>query len=121
MSKTPEQHQLGNRGESLVAQLLENKGYTIIARNYQKRFGEIDLIAERNDVLAFVEVKTRTHELFDLSELITPTKQRKIIATAKAFIAEKHYDDKTCRFDVALLQDCNADKISYISNAFTEE
>lgn len=112
--------QRGNQGEERVASLLQSEGFQIVARNYQKPYGEIDVIAERDDLLIFVEVKTRAKELFDLSELITPAKQRKIIAAAKAFITEGHHDDKACRFDVALLEDVHG-SISYIPDAFNGE
>ena len=49
----------GERGEKLAARLLRRKGYRILERNFQTRFGEIDLIARKGDVLVFVEVKTR--------------------------------------------------------------
>ncbi len=115
------QTQRGDKGEERVASFLETQGFTIVARNYQKPYGEIDVIAQCDDLLVFVEVKTRTKELFDLSELITPSKQRKIIATAKAFISEYRHDDKVCRFDVALLEDNVDGKMSYIDNAFYGE
>ena len=49
----------GERGEKLVARYLRRKGYRILERNFQTRFGEIDLIARKGDVIVFVEVKTR--------------------------------------------------------------
>lgn len=49
----------GERGEKLAARLLRRKGYRILERNFQTRFGEIDLIARKGDQLVFVEVKTR--------------------------------------------------------------
>lgn len=50
---------LGTRGEQLAAEHLQRLGYRILARNHRTRWGELDLIAEYRDVLAFVEVKTR--------------------------------------------------------------
>ncbi|MBP5618294.1 MAG: YraN family protein, partial [Clostridia bacterium] len=49
----------GERGEKLAARYLRRKGYRILERNFQTRFGEIDLIARKGDQLVFVEVKTR--------------------------------------------------------------
>ena len=49
----------GEKGEKLAAGYLRRRGYRILERNYQTRFGEIDLIARKRDVLVFVEVKTR--------------------------------------------------------------
>jgi len=113
--------QRGDQGEERVASFLKSEGFDIVARNYRRPYGEIDVIAQCGELLIFVEVKTRAQELFDLSEVITPTKQRKIIAAAKAFITEHQCDDKVCRFDVALLEDSNDGKMSYIPNAFNGE
>jgi putative endonuclease len=110
----------GDCGEALVAHSLEKAGFSIVARNYQKKFGEIDLIAERQNLLLFVEVKTRTRQFFDLTELITPAKQKKIIAAAKAYIVEHHVTEKMCRFDVALVESLENGIIRYIPNAFTD-
>lgn len=109
---------LGNWGETLVAQNLEQHGYTLLAKNYRYRTGEIDLIAKKNEYIIFVEVKTRKHTYFDLTDLITISKQRKIIATAHHFLATYDFDNKICRFDVALVEQNN--HITYIPNAFTE-
>ncbi|TET06377.1 YraN family protein [Candidatus Dependentiae bacterium] len=113
------QKALGNRGEKLVADKLEKQGFTILARNYRKQFGEIDLIASNKDLLIFVEVKLRSSNNIDLAELIVPVKQRRISAAAKAYIAEKNYTNKFCRFDVALIYTAaDTPCITYIANAF---
>ena len=49
----------GNSGEEMTAKFLKGRGYIISARNYRSRFGEIDVIAENNEMILFVEVKTR--------------------------------------------------------------
>ncbi len=110
---------IGNYGEQLVCEKLMKEGYSIKARNYTKRYGEIDIIAIKGDVLAFVEVKNRFNPLFDMTELITRSKQRKIAAVAKAFLADYHTTQVTCRFDVALVT--QSSNISYIENAFMQE
>lgn len=109
---------MGDRGEALVACSLEKAGFRLLARNYTKRFGEVDLIAERDDLLVFVEVKTRTRQLVDLAELVTRTKQKKIIAAAKAFLAERGIENKLCRFDVALVENIEMKIVTYIPDAF---
>lgn len=110
---------LGDAGEDLVAQQLQQKGFTILARNYAKRYGEIDIIAQKKDVLAFVEVKFRTKRFADPTEVITPSKQRKIIKVAKHYLCAHTIEDKVCRFDVALIEK-ETHSIAYIENAFTE-
>jgi putative endonuclease len=107
-------------GESIVAQYLEDRGFSIVASNYQRRTGEIDLIARKAEVVAFVEVKSRRNCHFNLSEVITPAKQRKIIKTAQRFILENGLFDTVYRFDVALVElENTGDQVTYIENAYT--
>lgn len=108
---------LGNVGEETIATMLETKGFCILARNYTIRAGEIDIIAMHNDLVIFVEVKTRTRHTFNLSQAINKSKQRKIILTAKHFLLHNNISSKTYRFDVAFIE---GEKISYIPNAFLE-
>lgn len=93
-------HSLGRWGEHLAARLLERRGWRIVRRNY--RFGrrEVDLIVRREDVLAFVEVKTRAGEGFgDPTEAITWRKRREIEAVAAHFLASHGPTDLAVRFD----------------------
>ncbi|MCL5436593.1 MAG: YraN family protein [Candidatus Dependentiae bacterium] len=117
---TTQLRSFGNRGESLVVAHLKKQGFVIVARNYAQRGGEIDIIAERRDVRAFVEVKTRADRYFSLSELITRQKQRKIIATAYQYNATHGWKNNLVhRFDVALLVEQNGShELTYIPNAF---
>lgn len=110
-------------GEKIVAEYVQNAGFAIIAQNYRKPYGEIDIIAHRKDTLACIEVKTRHSSMIDLASLVPPSKQRKIIMVAKEFIAQ-HYNSAsiTCRFDVALVEKINGlYTVSYIENAFCED
>lgn len=114
----------GFAAEQAVADYLSNQGYRIIARNYRLRGGELDLIAQQESVIAVVEVKMREHEYFDLSQVITHAKQRKIIRTAQEFLLRHNYNDDAyvLRFDVALvLADKEQHTITYIADAFTQE
>ena len=112
--------QKGKEGELLVAQYLQKRGYTLITQNYRKSFGEVDIIAHKDDVLAFVEVKWRHNPLVDPAELIGPSKQKKIITIAKQFLSKHTYLDVVCRFDVALIEETNNSiNLQYIPNAFT--
>lgn len=115
--------QIGAQGEQLIVDRLAQQGYSILARNYAKRNGEVDIIAKRNDDICFVEVKARTNPLFDPAELISRSKQQKIIAVAKDFLATHDYSEHEygCRFDVALVVVEHGESVvSYIENAFTE-
>ena len=112
----------GNYAENFVAAKLEQEGFSIIARNYQKKYGEIDIIAEKKDLLAFVEVKMRRSNVISMQEIITFSKQKKIIAVAKEYIARFHVKNKVCRFDAALvfLDGQNRLHMNYIPNAFQD-
>jgi putative endonuclease len=111
---------LGKKGEELVARSLQQAGFTILEKNYSIKQGEIDIIAIKGEVLAFVEVKLRRNPLFSLSELIVPSKQRKIVTTALWYISKHNLHDLVYRFDVALVEGTDTEyKISYIENAFT--
>src|ERR1700722_17677783 len=95
----------GIRGETYAYWYLRRHGYVFVARNYTPRGikGELDLVGYDGETLAFVEVRTRTlrEELTALPELsITTDKQRVVIRTAQRFIAERHINTDTCRFDV---------------------
>ncbi|GMU19451.1 MAG: hypothetical protein AMXMBFR12_06430 [Candidatus Babeliales bacterium] len=112
---------LGKEAEEKVADLLRKQGFVIVEYNYRKRNGEIDLIATKASLMIFVEVKMRQHQYFDLSDVITSSKQRKIISVAKEYIARKGTENQSYRFDVALLQGTPQRlDVQYIPNAFTE-
>lgn len=112
---------IGIDGESQVAKYLSSQGFTILARNYRKLYGEIDIIATKSDVVAFVEVKTRTYHYLNPAEIITPSKQKKIAMTAHSFIASHDYHDKVYRFDVAFVTVVDGNiNIEYIDNAFNQ-
>jgi len=124
-SSTHDDHnrrKLGDTGEQIVTSHLTSKGFFILEKNYRKRFGEIDIIARKNDILAFVEVKLRKKDYFPLSQVVTVTKQRKIIKTAKTFILEHALYSLLYRFDVALItyDTDNQPNLTYIENAFTD-
>jgi putative endonuclease len=111
---------LGNQGELLVVDFLQKDGFAILHQNYRKFFGEIDIIAYKKNLYVFVEVKTRSSKTIPMSDLITPTKQKKIIKTAESFIAQYKINEATYRFDVALLQKKPDFQLTYIPNAFTK-
>jgi putative endonuclease len=113
---------LGIHGEQSVVDYLQRNGFAILARNYRKQYGEIDIIARKKDLLIFVEVKTRYNPYFDTSDVITPSKQRKIVMVAKEFLATQaaaFAESVMCRFDVALLTtQGDHHSITYIPHAF---
>ena len=95
---------IGNRAEDRAARFLETRGYTIIERNFRCARGEIDIIAEHEGVLCFVEVRMRQTGRYGLpEESISHLKKRKIAITARHFLAQRHIEDKACRFDVVTI------------------
>ncbi|MEX2437974.1 MAG: YraN family protein [Candidatus Babeliales bacterium] len=114
-----ETKKFGASAELFVGNHLAQQGYTVLAQNYRQRCGEIDIIAAKKGYLIFVEVKARKTDYFNLSELITPSKQQKIIKTARYYCARNTVFDKVIRFDVALVLDTNNGfDMTYIENAF---
>ncbi len=110
----------GKEGELIVARHLEKEGYKILTQNYRKFFGEVDLIAQKGETLAFVEVKWRNNPLIDPAELIGPSKQKRIVSIAKYYLSQHTDLEVVCRFDVALIeQNNNSINLLYIPNAFT--
>lgn len=112
----------GKEAENLVIAWLKQQRFTILEENFRKKCGEIDIIAQKGNVIAFVEVKSSAANYFNLSHVIVPTKQRKIIKTAHWYIAHNNFSNTIYRFDVALvLYSGHTSAIEYIPNAFTQE
>ncbi len=77
----------GSWGESIAAKNLEGKGYTLRHRNWRHDHGELDIVAERDGEIIFVEVRTRHGDAFGRpEETLTPRKRAKLIATAEAYL-----------------------------------
>lgn len=96
----------GDSAERVAALHLEQHGYRILARNVRTRAGEIDIIAEDADGLAFVEVKARSGTGYGApEEAITPRKQLQLVKLADAFVAEHAiYQDRPWRIDVVAVE-----------------
>ena len=95
---------LGQFGEEKAAEYLTANGYTVLCRNFRCKNGEIDIVAKdktRNDLVVFVEVKTRSSRSFGLPcEAVSATKLRRIKRVIKAFIVMKRCLNVNCRIDV---------------------
>lgn len=114
--------ELGRIGERLVTSYLEERDYRIAAKNFRVGKGEIDIIAVKEDTLAFVEVKTRRHGSFGRpGEAVDYYKQQHIIYAAECFLQQIGMMPETIRFDVAEVFYGDEDhvKINYIPDAFT--
>lgn len=84
---------LGRWGEQTAAAYLSGKGYEVVARNMRTPYGEIDLVARREDVTLFIEVKTRTSDkLGNPEESVNLRKQAHMLAAAEHYAAEHGID-----------------------------
>ncbi len=80
----------GKFGEDLAAAALIEEGYEILQRNYRQKFGEIDIIAFKDNCLYFVEVRSKSNTAFgEALESINKSKKSKLIKTAQCYMAEK--------------------------------
>lgn len=93
----------GQRGEELAARYLESLGWRVLARGYRVRGGEIDIVAARDGILVFVEVKTRRNPILDDGRgAVNAAKQRRLTRAAGLFLARRRLGHMPCRFDVIL-------------------
>ncbi|PIR84209.1 hypothetical protein COU18_00450 [Candidatus Kaiserbacteria bacterium CG10_big_fil_rev_8_21_14_0_10_51_14] len=100
--------EVGRDGEDIACQFLQRKGYKIIEKNYRRKWGEIDIVALKDDTVRFVEVKAVSHESpiafrgemdYRPEELVHHTKLRKIARTASLYMEEKR-DKREYQIDV---------------------
>ena len=127
-SLSTETSRLGRIAENLVIWYLRNAGWTIVARNYATRRGEIDIIASRmgEDIcgirtVAFIEVKARhTSDGLPPEASVTMSKRKKMVSTMRQYIGEHALDKAVYRCDVAslILEHGRAPRIRYYVNAF---
>ena len=113
----------GAAGESFAAEYYENHGFSIVARNFHSRYGEIDVIAENDFYIVFCEVKTRSVKAIERpSGSVTKAKIRKLTLTAMKFL-ESFHGDKQPRFDVFEIWQQGGEVVKYelIEGAFQGE
>lgn len=109
---------LGKFAEDRAETVLKSAGLKIVARNWRCRQGEIDLIAQDGSTLVFVEVRSRKHAEFgSAADSITLTKQRRIIAAARHYLATLN-TLPACRFD-AITLDAGSEPV-WIKSAFED-
>lgn len=119
---------IGSEGENIAAKFLKDKGYKILDRNFKnckgRQVGEIDIIAEKNKEIIFVEVKTRSLEKYGDTlpeENITQSKLHKLSKIANSYVKMKGFWDRPYHFDaisVWLSNDFEKHEIKHIENIF---
>jgi putative endonuclease len=93
----------GLSAEARAAAWLTAKGYRVLTKRFRTPYGEIDIVARRRNLLAFVEVKARA-SVDDAAYAVTPRQQARIIATAQAWLmAHPEHADFELRFDAMLI------------------
>ncbi len=116
MATTRARKNLGDSGERIAALFLEQRGYKILARNWRSptRIGEMDLIAEDSDGLAFVEVRTRRGDAMGTpEESLTPRKRARLMQVAQEYLLEHtEYADRAWRIDLVAIELDRAGRIA---------
>ena len=110
---------LGKKGEEIAISHLRKKGYEIEAVNWVLNKTELDIVAKKDNLMVFVEVKTRTTDYFGLPEnAVDKGKQERIIKTANEYIAENDIDMES-RFDIiSVILNKEQENIDHIEDAF---
>ncbi len=107
---------IGSIYEQIACDYLKNQGYRIIHNNYHCRFGEIDIIAKKDDIITFIEVKYRKKKsMVNALESVGFAKQVVISKCAKYFLTVSGLLNQNCRFDVIGF---DGEELKHIENAF---
>ncbi len=113
--KDAKNKRLGSRGEGKARRYLKRNGWKILEKNYKNPFGEVDIIAQKEDVIAFIEVKTRLSDKYGQpSEAVTENRKRKYILAANYYFTGREIE-VTVRFDIIEIL---YGEINHIENAF---
>ncbi len=110
---------LGKEGELLAKEYLLKNNYTILAQNWRFLKAEIDIIAQKGDTLAIVEVKTRTSAYFgNPEEFISPKKIKLLVTAANEYVISNDLNVDV-RFDIiAVIKNKKVTQIEHLKNAF---
>ena len=111
----------GQSAEDIAEQMLRKKGYRILGRNVRVVGGELDLIADDQGVLVFIEVKARRDQHFGgAAYAITPRKKQQIIKLAACYLSQHELTNQSCRFDAILVDGNhqNSLQLTHIEQAF---
>ena len=99
--------EFGSWAEELAEKFLKDSGYEILDRNYRKPWGEVDIIAEKNDILIFVEVKASDSpapEGFEPEKRVNDDKIKRIKRAAQTYIQQNNLDDRSWQIDLVAIE-----------------
>ena len=103
----------GAKAEALAADFLASRGVTILERNFRRRCGELDLVAQDGDTLVFVEVRFRSSQSFGgAGASITAAKCARLTAAANFYLSRLRAEPP-CRFDAVLLDDLDSPRFAW--------
>ena len=113
---------IGNEGENKALEFLLCNGYELLHKNWRTRFGEIDIIVKKDNLIVFVEVKSLPKGNLDyLSKVLNKDKQERIIKTSKRFLLNnRQYSNSYIRYDVIVIDMPGMSEVYHIENAFME-
>lgn len=107
-------------GQKAAVEFLQKGGYRILATNFRSRFGEIDIVTEKDQVIVFVEVKTKTGDGFgEPWEMVNQHKLKQIRMMGEAYLTKNGLTDRACRIDVIgvwLNRDSEVTKLEHWDN-----
>lgn len=107
----------GDAAEQLAATFLQEKGLTLLEKNFRCPYGEIDLVMRDGKTLVFIEVRLRSNDNYGGAAMsITQAKQQKLTRTAERYL--QIHGDAACRFDAILMQSTDPNAVEWIQNAF---
>ena len=110
---------LGKEGEKIAQAFLLNQGYQILTTNWQFGHAEIDILALKNDILAVVEVKTRTTDKYGEPETFVSDKKKKLLIRAVNHYVEKYDLSVEIRFDIiSIIKNKYTESLTHIEDAF---
>lgn len=121
MTELAKHLQLGKKGEDLACEYLEQKGYTILERNYHFQKAEVDIVAYFGFQIIFVEVKTRSSTYYgEPEEFVDEAKQKLVLKAAEAWLYERKMEGSPIRFDVIAIEARSETEfyIKHFENAF---
>ncbi|MGB1209859.1 MAG: YraN family protein [Lacinutrix venerupis] len=112
-------NELGKKGEQLAVDFLLEKGYEIVERNYRFDKAEVDIIAKLEDILAIIEVKTRSTTNFgNPQDFVKPKQIQRLVKAVNEYVIENKLDVEV-RFDIiAIVKDSKKFNIEHLENAF---
>ena len=117
MAEVNKNLKLGKKGEAQARKYLQKNGWKILETNWRNPFGEVDIIAKKDDTIAFIEVKTRLSDSYGVpSEAVTEQRKHRYIMGAKYYFANREIDC-TVRFDII---EIFRGQLNHIENAFRD-